>query len=243
MKSWQRSLIILVNLFIGWQLLVSLLQLPAFILPSPFLTILAGWQNLSLILPAAGTTLCETLAGLILGTLIGSLSALLLVYLKPLRLWFLPLLIVSQALPTFAIAPLLVVWFGYGIASKIVTTIIMIFFPITSAFLDGLRQTPLAWLELAQVMNASKWQLLWRIQVPAALPALASGLRLAATIAPMGAIVGEWVGASQGLGFLLLNSNARMQVDFMFACLLVIIAMSLGLYFAVDRCLRRWVNW
>lgn len=243
MKKWQRNSFILVSLLIVWQITVSLGHLPAFILPGPGLTFMSWWQNSALIIPAIGITLFETLAGLLLGIIIGCCSALLLIYFKPLRLWLLPLLILSQALPTFAIAPLLVVWFGYGVMAKIITTIIMLFFPITSAFLDGLRQTPNAWLELAQTMNATKWRLLWQIQVPAALPALASGLRLAATIAPMGAIVGEWVGASNGLGFLLLNSNARMQIDLMFACLFTLIAMALLLYFVMDSLLRSWIRW
>jgi len=243
MKKWQRNFFILISLLIAWQITVSLGHLPAFILPGPRLTFMSWWQNSALIISATGITLFETLAGLLLGIIIGCFSALVLIYFKPLRLWLLPLLILSQALPTFAIAPLLVVWFGYGVMAKIITTIIMLFFPITSAFLDGLRQTPNAWLELAQTMNATKWRLLWQIQVPAALPSLASGLRLAATIAPMGAIVGEWVGASNGLGFLLLNSNARMQIDLMFACLFTLIAMALLLYFVMDRLLRSWIRW
>lgn len=243
MKRWQRNLISVIGIFALWQLIVSLGQLPAFILPGPRLTFLSWWHNLYLIIPATAITLYETLLGLILGALLGSLAALMLIYFKPLRLWLLPLLIISQALPTFAIAPLLVIWFGYGVGSKIITTIIMLFFPITSAFLDGLRQTPKPWLELAQTMNATRWRLLWHIQVPSALPSLASGLRLAATIAPMGAIVGEWVGASNGLGFLLLNCNARMQIDLMFACLLTIVILVLGLYFSVDKLLRYWIKW
>jgi len=243
MKSWQRNGISILILLGFWQLLVSLCQLPSYILPGPVSTLVSSYQNVVLILPAAGVTLFETLLGFGLGICIGSIAALSIHYFKPLGLWLLPLLIISQALPTFAIAPLLVVWFGYGIAAKIITTIIMLFFPITSAFLDGLRQTPRPWLELAQTMNASKWQLLCKIQIPAALPSLASGIRLAATIAPMGAIVGEWVGASQGLGFLLLNSNARMQIDLMFACLFTIVFMALVLYFLVDKFLRTWIKW
>lgn len=243
MKNWLRISVVLTSLVVMWQALVTVTQLPTYILPSPWQTLIAGWQYAIVILPAAAITLLEALTGLLLGTLIGCLAGLFLMYFQWLRLWLLPLLIISQALPTFAIAPLLVVWFGYGMAAKIITIIIMLFFPITSALLDGLRQTPLNWLELAQTMNATKWRLLWYIQVPAALPSLASGLRLAATIAPLGAIIGEWVGASQGLGFLMLNSNARMQIDLMFACLLTLIAMALGLYFVVDRGLRQLITW
>jgi ABC-type nitrate/sulfonate/bicarbonate transport system permease component len=163
------------------------------------------------------------------------------VYIKPLSLWFLPLMIISQAIPTFAIAPLLVIWFGYGMASKIICTILMIFFPITSAFFDGLRQTERHWLDLAKTMNAKKIRLFYYIRIPAALPRLASGMRIAAVFAPIGAVIGEWVGASGGLGFLMLNANARMQIDLMFAALCVLILLSLLLYFIIDRICARFI--
>lgn len=159
------------------------------------------------------------------------------------RHWFFPILLISQALPTFAIAPLLVIWLGYGMSSKIAVTMIMLFFPVASNFYDGLRSTPKHFLEMAQLMGANRWRLLWLIQIPSALPALASGLRVAATIAPIGAVIGEWVGASQGLGFLLLNANARMQIDLMFAVLVVITLLTIALYYFVDFILKRWINW
>jgi putative hydroxymethylpyrimidine transport system permease protein len=162
---------------------------------------------------------------------------------RPVKNWFFPILIISQALPTFAIAPLLVIWLGYGMASKIITTMIMLFFPITSAFYDGLRRTELGWLDLAKTMRAKKWRVFLYIRIPAALPALASGLRVAAAIAPIGAVVGEWIGASHGLGYLMLNANARMQIDLMFAALFTIIIFSLALYFIIDALLRAALPW
>ena len=164
-------------------------------------------------------------------------------YFRLARLWFLPVLLISQALPAFAVAPLLVIWFGYGMASKVIVAMILLFFPVTSAFYDGLRRTPVEWLYLGQVMGASRWRLLWRIRIPAALPALGSGLRIAATVAPMGAIIGEWVGSSQGLGFLMLNANARMQIDLMFAVLFVVVALTLTLYFLIDTLLKKIIFW
>jgi putative hydroxymethylpyrimidine transport system permease protein len=135
------------------------------------------------------------------------------------------------------------VWFGYGIASKIITAMMMLFFPVTSNFYDGLRQTKTIWLDLAKTMNSSSWQTLWQIKIPAALPSLASGLRIAATIAPIGAIVGEWVGASRGLGYLMLNANARMQIDLMFAALITVTLLTILLYFSVDKILKKTITW
>jgi len=157
--------------------------------------------------------------------------------------WLLPLLVVSQALPVFTLAPLLVLWLGYGMASKIAMTVLIIYFPVTAAFLDGLRRTEPGWLELARTMDAGPVAILAQIRVPAALPALASGLRVAAAVAPIGAVIGEWVGSSAGLGYLMLHANARMQVDLMFAAVLVLAAMALALFLAIDRGARALVPW
>ena len=119
----------------------------------------------------------------------------------------------------------------------------MLFFPIASAFFDGLRKTNPEWLALANVMNAPAWRIMIYVRMPAALPAFASGVRVAAAAAPLGAIVGEWVGSSRGLGFLMLNANARLQIDLMFAVLLMIILIGLVLYFTVDALLRWLIYW
>ncbi len=238
-----RGVIVFVSLMLIWQAFVTFLQLPPYILPGPFVVIHTWIAQYSLLIHQTIPTLIETLLGLIFGILLGCVVALFMAYLQPVRYWVMPILLISQALPTFAIAPLLVIWFGYGMASKIVTTILMLFYPVTSSFFDGLRRTDPAWLDLAYTMNASRWKILWFIRFPAALPALASGIRVATAIAPIGAVIGEWVGASSGLGFLMLNANARMQIDVMFAALVNIILMSLILYFCVDAGLKKIISW
>lgn len=238
-----RGLIILIVLLLIWQLIVSIFTLPPYILPGP-IPVLQSWiNNFSIIAHQSIPTIIETLLGLLFGTLFGCFTAILMIYLKPLRWWLLPVIIVSQAIPTFAIAPLFVIWLGYGMASKIAITILMLFFPITSAFYDGLNRTQKDWLDLAKTMNAKRLQLLIHLQIPAALPSLATGLRVAATIAPIGAVVGEWVGASKGLGFLMLNANARMQIALMFAALFTIMVLALILYYSVDKLLKILVPW
>ena len=152
-------------------------------------------------------------------------------------------MVVSQALPVFAIAPLLVLWFGFGLSSKIVMASLIIFFPVTSAFYDGLRRTDPDLLDYAKLVRATPWQTLMLIRVPAALPALGSGLRVAAVFAPIGAIVGEWVGSSQGLGFVMLQANARAQADVVFAALALLAAMALLLRTIVDKATRAMTPW
>lgn len=243
MNNILRGLILGMGLLIFWELSVKLFHLPDYILPTPANVLKITYEKAELIANEAVITFLESGLGLILGILIGCAAALFMSWFKPVSFWLWPLLLISQAIPTFALAPLLVIWFGYGMASKIVMTIIMLFFPITTAFYDGLRSTPEGFLDLAKTMNATPRQVYWHIRIPAALPHLASGIRVATAIAPIGAIVGEWVGASKGLGFLMLNANARLQIDLMFASLITIIIFSLALYFCVDRVLRKIVYW
>ncbi|MDX1902402.1 MAG: ABC transporter permease [Gammaproteobacteria bacterium] len=243
MKALSASCITLLSLCCMWYLIVLFFQLPPYILPSPMQVLFALQKNAALIFFESKTTILETILGLLLGVWAGSFAAIGMVLMRPLRFWLFPLLIASQALPVFAIAPLLVVWFGYGMTSKIVTTMLMIFFPVTSAFFDGLKQTPLGWKNLAATMNAKKSRYFWHIQLPAALPQLASGVRVATAVAPIGAIVGEWVGASHGLGYLIMNANANLQIDLMFAGLFVLVIFSLLLFFSVDKLLCYFIWW
>jgi putative hydroxymethylpyrimidine transport system permease protein len=241
--AWLRAPATALGLLLAWEAIVRLTGVPPYILPGPAAVMAALTSRWDLLLDHAVTTGAEILAGIALGGLVGALSALLLASSGVARRWLLPLLVASQALPVFALAPLLVLWLGYGMASKVAMAVLIIFFPVTAAFYDGLKRTEPGWLELARVMNARPSATLWRIRVPAALPAMASGLRVAAAVAPIGAVVGEWVGSSQGLGYLMLHANARMQVDLMFAALLILAAMALALYAAVDGLTRRLVRW
>lgn len=238
-----RPLVIALCLLALWQIVVSIGDIPPYLLPSP----LAVWQkfgeNVSLLWQHAQITLLEIGLGLSLGFLFGLGSALLLTRYQRLSAVLLPLLVITQAIPVFAIAPLLVLWFGYGLASKIVMTVLIIYFPVTAACFDGLRNTPKSWLDLAKTLQISPLALLLKVQLPAALPALASGLRIAVSVAPIGAVVGEWVGSSQGLGYLMLHANARMQTDLMFAALFVLLCLALTLYFLTDRLLKHLVPW
>ncbi|MBX3709779.1 MAG: ABC transporter permease [Gammaproteobacteria bacterium] len=238
MSVMLRGIFICIVFSILWQSIVFLWHVPSYLLPSPWQVLLVLYQQCHLIALHTIPTLIETLLGFLLGIFFGCVTGLVITFFRPLRFWFWPVLIMSQAIPTFAIAPMLVIWLGYGLASKIATTVLMIFFPITSALYDGLRQTHAGWLDLAKSMNACQWRTFMHIRLPAALPSLAAGIRIAAVAAPIGAIVGEWVGSSRGLGYLMLNANARMQIDVMFAALVVIISLALVLYFCVDNLLH-----
>ena len=159
------------------------------------------------------------LLGLALGLMLGCALAIVFAASAGWRRWALPLVIVSQAIPVIAIAPLLVLWLGFGMASKVAMAALVIFFPVASALYDGLRRTDPGWLDLARTMDASAARPLLQIRLPAALPAFASGARIAAAVAPIGAVIGEWVGASAGLGYLMTQQLARGQTSLAFAAL------------------------
>ena len=225
-----------------WQGLVTLGGLPAYILPGPARVVLALWSSRALIAEHALATLIEVLLGIVIGTALGAVSAIGLAASAPARALVRPLLVLSQAVPVFALAPILTLWLGYGLWSKVTMALLIIYFPVTSAFFDALMRVPPDWLALARVMGAARGRTLWHIRIPAALPGLGSGLRLAAVYAPIGAVIGEWVGSSQGLGYLMLLANGRMRVDLMFASLVVLAAMTLALHTVVDLACRRWLD-
>lgn len=231
------------TLLLIWQCTIVVLQLPSYLLPTPLQVLHSLITNRMLIMTNLLPTLIETLLGLLFGILFGISLALNMKLFRPVHSLLLPILLVSQALPMFAIAPLLVIWFGYGITAKIATTTLMLFFPIANNFLDGLKKTPQHYLDNAQLMGGNRWRMLYHIRIPAALPQLASGIRLATAMAPLGAVIGEWVGSNQGLGFLLLNSNAQMRIDLMFATLLILIVLTISLYFFVDKLLYFFMPW
>jgi len=201
-------------------------------LPGPLSVAEAIIEHAGLIARHSWITAVEVFIGLLIGTLLGVVTALYLMISDTARRFMMPILVLSQTLPVFALAPLLTLWFGYGLFSKIVMTLLIIYFPVASTFFDGLCGTPGGYLQLAQSMRATPASTLMRVRVPAALPALASGIRLASVYAPIGAIIGEWVGASQGLGYLMLLANGRVKIDLMFAALVALCCFTMLLRWA-----------
>lgn len=228
--------------FAVWQAIVTGFELPKFILPGPLLVAETMWKSRVIIFENALVTISEVLIGLVLGAILGAATAINLASSSFARIYIRPILVFSQAVPVFALAPILTLWLGYGIGSKIFMTVLIIYFPVASAFYDGLSRTPRAYLDLAKIMGANKRRIMWHIRVPAALPSLGSGLRLAAVYAPIGAVIGEWVGASKGLGYLMLLANGRAKIDLMFAALFVLAIFAVLLHAAVDYAARKMIK-
>jgi putative hydroxymethylpyrimidine transport system permease protein len=238
-----RALGVAAGLVLLWQAVILLFQPPHFMLPTPLAVFDALMSRSDLWRVHAWATLFASIVGLFAGILVGMALALMMSLLPISRRLLLPVMVVSQAIPVFAIAPILVLWLGFGSASKIVMATIAIFFPVASAYADGLQRTDRGLVDLAQLYGASRWQTVFLLRMPAALPSLVTGIRLAAVYAPVGALIGEWVGSSSGLGTAMLFANSRAQTDVMFAALVLVIAMSVGLRALVDLATARVAPW
>ena len=238
-----RGLVTACVLLAFWQVGVWVFQPAPFILPGPIQVFETLWQQSSSLLYHAGITLIEILLGLALGVVLGVLTAILVNAVPLARRYVMPVIVASQALPVFAIAPLLVLWFGLGLGSKIAMATLIIYFPVASALNDGIVRTNQNIIDIARMYGATPWQTLLKLRLPAAMPSLASGIKVAATVAPIGAIVGEWVGASGGLGYVINQANARMQTDTVFAGLVLLVLMVIILRMIIDFILDRLVFW
>ncbi|MGI9380363.1 MAG: ABC transporter permease [Methyloligellaceae bacterium] len=238
-----RPLITFLGLCVFWQAIVSLLSIPHFILPGPLLVFRELATSPELYLKHGIITATEILSALVIGLLLGFAAGVAIWKSAKVERWIWPLLLVSQAIPVFAIAPLLVVWFGYGMASKITMAVMIVFFPVSVAVVEGLRQIGPYWSQQAVLMRARREKLFWSIQLRQSLPTIAVGARIAAATAPIGAIVGEWVGSSSGLGFLMLHANARMQVSSVFAALFCLVLFTLIVYAGVNILFQKLIYW
>ncbi|SMX36776.1 ABC transporter permease [Octadecabacter ascidiaceicola] len=235
MTGWRAGIAATCLVLALWQVVIWSTGVARFILPPPALAVQTIWESRALLAEHAVITMAEVLIGLALGAALGFISAISLVAWPTARALVRPILVFSQAVPVFALAPLLTLWLGFGLWSKITMALIIIYFPVTSSFFDALMRTNRDWIGLAKVMGASPARIMWHIRVPAALPGFASGLRLAAVYAPIGAIIGEWVGASKGLGYLMLLANGRAKTDLMFAALIVLAVLTILLHTAVNK--------
>jgi ABC-type nitrate/sulfonate/bicarbonate transport system permease component len=222
-----------------WELAVRHFGVPVYILPPPSRIAITFFTRFPMLARHGATTLGEILLGLAVAALAGFLLALALHASRSLERALRPFIVASQMVPVFAIAPLLVVWLGYGVWPKVVVTALIGFFPVVVSQLDGLRAARHEMIDLLLSMGATRRQLLTKLLLPASLPSLFSGLKLAATLSVVGATVGEWVGARRGLGYLMLESNARLHVDIVFASILMLTLIGLLLFSAL-RIIERW---
>jgi putative hydroxymethylpyrimidine transport system permease protein len=227
----------------GWEGAVRIWTIPVFILPPPSRILETALVQAPQILPHAAVTAAEIVLGIGLA-LITAVPLAIAMFAKPvLEKTLAPFLVASQAIPVFALAPLLVIWLGYGVASKVFMAWIIIFFPITVSLLQGLKSCDPEYRILFTLMGASFFKTLTLLYWPWALPQFFAGLRVGVSVATIGAVIGEWVGAQQGLGFLMIQSNARLQTPLVFAAILWLAAMGLLLWALVGFVEKKTIPW
>ncbi|MDZ7667585.1 MAG: ABC transporter permease [Desulfotignum sp.] len=227
----------------GWEGAVKIWAVPVFILPPPSRILETAVVQAPQILPHAAVTGAEICLGIFLA-LVTAIPLAVAMFAKPMVEKALsPFLVASQAIPVFALAPLLVIWLGYGMASKVFMAWIIIFFPITVSLLQGLKSCDPEYRTLFTLMGASFFKTLTLLYWPWALPQFFAGLRVGVSVATIGAVIGEWVGAQQGLGFLMIQSNARLQTPLVFAAILWLAAMGLILWTLVGLLEKKIITW
>jgi putative hydroxymethylpyrimidine transport system permease protein len=234
------GLIAVWQLATAWGLLADLFRLEDFLVASPAQIAETLWQDRSLLLKNAGVTLSEILPGFALSLVLGVAAALALHLSGLLRRSFYPLIVASQTIPIVVIAPILVVWFGFGIGPKLAIIALICFFPIAVNTLDGLRGADPQAIRMMRTLDASRLDILRRIELPGALPGLFSGAKIAVAVAVIGAVFGEWAGSSSGLGHLILQDNAQLETARMFAAV-VILSLIAGILFGLVSLLERWM--
>ena len=242
--------LILAALIIGvWQVaaqtgfLADTLGLDPLLVPSPSEIASSLVDDRAILFDNALVTLGEVLAGFGLALVLGAGAAVLLHLYEPIRQAAYPLVVASQTIPVIVIAPILVVWFGYGIGPKLAVIALICFFPITVNTLDGLRSVPRDLIDMMRSLDADRARILSDVELPSALPYLFSGAKIAVAVAVIGAVFGEWVGASSGLGYLMLQDNAQLETARLFASvfLLSVIALTLfGVVALLERAAIRW---
>ena len=226
-----------------WQLVCSVGLVPSFLLPSPVTVVRALIGDWQLLAGHAVTSLAEAALGLAAGIALGFAAAILMDRFELVYRAFYPLVVLTQTIPTVAIAPLLVLWFGYGMLPKVVLIVIATFFPITVGLLDGFRSVDPDVIDLMRSMGANRAQIMRHAKLPASLGHLFSGLKISATYAIVGAVIAEWLGGFSGLGVYMTRVRSAYAFDKMFAVIILISALSLALMWAVGALRRALMPW
>ncbi len=226
-----------------WELVVRLGVVPGFMLPAPSQVLAAMGEDAPLLAQHAATTLLEAALGLALGFAVGFALAVLMDRFELVSLALGPLVTISQTIPTVAVAPLLVLWFGYGLAPKVVLIVIGTFFPVAVSLVGGFGSVDPDVIDLMRTMHATRWQIFWQVKLPAALEQLFSGLRISATYAIVGAVVAEWLGGFSGLGVYMTRVRKSFAYDRMFAVIIIISALSLLLMAGIAVLERLCMPW
>ena len=240
---WVAPVLTVAALLVLWQLVCMAGLVPTYLLPSPVQVVQALSVDLPLLVSHSGVTIAEALLGLVLGVAVGFVVAVLMDRFEAVYRALDPIVTISQTIPTVAIAPLLVLWFGYGLMPKVLLVVLGTFFPITVSLASGFRSVDPDIIDLMRTMRASRRQIFWIAKLPAAMSEFFAGLRISATYAVVGAVVSEWLGGFVGLGVYMTRVRKSYSYDKMFAVILIISALSLALMALVSLLRRVSMPW
>jgi len=243
MRTWPYPIGTIFIIIFLWHFAVIFFNIPEYLIPAPLAVGEYIFQKWNFLLRHSWVTMYETLAGFFLSILVGIPLAITLVWSKILDRSIMPILVVSQTFPKVAIAPLLIIWFGLGLLPKVLVSFIIAFFPVVISGVTGMRSVETEMLELIHSMRASSLQVFWKMRLPYALPHLFSGFKVAVTFAIVGAVIGEWVGADKGLGYMLLWANANLDTVLLFSILASLTVIGVILYYSVVMMERLIIPW
>jgi NitT/TauT family transport system permease protein len=240
-----QSVLLAATVIAVWEGACRLFEISPLVLPTPSSILIRLYALIStgLIWPHLWATLFEILSGFVLGVLAGLVMGAMVSLIPVLERLIYPYLVALQTLPKVAIAPLFIIWFGYGLTSKVVITALVCFFPVLVSVIAGFHSTDKDQLDMMKAFGATKWQTLMRLRIPSALVLIFAGLEIAAVLAVIGAIVGEFVGAQVGLGYLVVTLNFSMDVPGVFAVLIVLSAIGLAMHGLMIYTARRYIFW
>jgi ABC-type nitrate/sulfonate/bicarbonate transport system permease component len=238
-------LLLMTLILAAWEAAVHVFAVPAYVLPPPTEIVARIYTDRMIIFPHLQVTLFEILAGYLLAAVVGFLLSIAIVYSNAFRRGVLPLIVAAQTIPVIAIAPILVIWFGYNYVPRIIITALVAFFPLTISIVTGLQSLSAEFIDFFRSLNATGLQIFLKLRLPAALPNVFAGLKVATTLAVVGATISEWVGASAGLGYLMAQDSAQLNTTRVFSSLVVLGLCGMAFFASVglvERLCMPWVH-
>lgn len=242
-SPWIRPFLMMVVLLLLWDLAIRLFNIPPYLVPKPMDVVGQLVKEWPMLLEQAAPTTWATLGGFAASVLVGVPVAMLIAYSPVIESFVYPLLVFSQSVPKIAVAPLFVVWFGFGIIPKIIAAFLLGFFPVVVSTVMGFKSLERDMIDLARSMGSSRWQMFFKISLPQALPAIFSGMKVSITLAVVGAVVGEFVGSNSGIGYVLQKANGNFDLPLMFAALVVLSLIGVLLFVVLDVIERFAIPW
>lgn len=248
MKRWisienRISTVFMILLLCGWEVIIRSMAVPAYILPAPSEIIRTLIEERSILWEHTLTTLSEAAVGFLAAILLAVILAGFMNKYRSFKKMIYPILVTSQTVPIIALAPLSMIWLGFGILPKIVIVILVCFFPVVVNVSEGLAAVDKDLVDLLKVMKASSWQVFTKVQLPATLPAFFSGLKIAATYSIMGAVIAEWIGAENGLGIYMTRAMSSFRTEALFADIFIIVFLSIALFQGIGWLGKRLMPW